>query len=203
MKTIQLLLVMLFSIIFSMNTLAFSERKTVLIDYDGTPMNVLLPPSNDILTGDHTDLECLALNIYYESRGESILGQELVAQVTMNRYRMKGYPMTICGVVKQKKQFSWTKDGLSDMPTDLKAYAAAQIMAISFMYLDKIVNHEDAFKLTNFHSLDELPKSWEGHVTFIQKEMNHTFYTQTRPIVYEIDGYTIPNSEKLYASIRI
>lgn len=53
-------------------------------------------------------LECLALNVYYEARGESLAGQYAVAEVTMNRKSSLGYPKTVCGVVYQKSAFSWT-----------------------------------------------------------------------------------------------
>lgn len=51
---------------------------------------------------------CLAKNIYYESRGETVLGQKLVAKVTLNRQKNKNFPNTICKVVYQPYQFSWT-----------------------------------------------------------------------------------------------
>ena len=49
---------------------------------------------------------CMALNVYWESRGESIPGQYAVAQVTMNRAHTKD---KVCEVVMAKKQFSWTE----------------------------------------------------------------------------------------------
>jgi spore germination cell wall hydrolase CwlJ-like protein len=55
-------------------------------------------------------VRCLAENIYYESRGESLEGQIAVAKVTLNRLD-EGYARTVCGVVKQRNpngcQFSW------------------------------------------------------------------------------------------------
>lgn len=54
-------------------------------------------------------VECLARNIYFEARGESLKGQLAVAHVTINRQNSSKYPKTICGVVYQKNQFSWTK----------------------------------------------------------------------------------------------
>src|SRR3954462_7592620 len=54
------------------------------------------------------DVECLALNVYYEARGESLAGQYAVAEVTMNRKAALGFPKTICEVVYQRSAFSWT-----------------------------------------------------------------------------------------------
>lgn len=57
-------------------------------------------------------LECLALNVYYEARGESLTGQYAVAEVTMNRKAALGYPKTVCEVVYQKSAFSWTGEAV-------------------------------------------------------------------------------------------
>lgn len=53
---------------------------------------------------------CLALNVFYESRGESIKGQYAVAQVTLNRSNNEsGNTGNVCGTVFEQKQFSWTQ----------------------------------------------------------------------------------------------
>jgi N-acetylmuramoyl-L-alanine amidase len=43
-------------------------------------------------------LRCLAEAIYYEARGEPIIGQIAVAQVVLNRARSGRWPGTLCGV---------------------------------------------------------------------------------------------------------
>ena len=57
-------------------------------------------------------LDCLARNVYYEARGESLPGQYAVAEVTMNRKSALGFPKTLCDVVYQKGAFSWTDEKL-------------------------------------------------------------------------------------------
>jgi spore germination cell wall hydrolase CwlJ-like protein len=54
------------------------------------------------------ELGCLVANIYHEARGEDALGQAAVAHVTLNRVRSPSYSDTVCGVVWQPGQFSWT-----------------------------------------------------------------------------------------------
>ena len=54
------------------------------------------------------DLECLATNIYHEARGEPLVGQYAVAEVTMNRVRSPLFPASVCAVVYQRGAFSWT-----------------------------------------------------------------------------------------------
>ena len=85
---------------------------------------------------------CLALNIYFEARNQSTIGQIAVAQVTMNRVVDERFPDTVCEVVKQgityknsdkpvphKCQFSWYCDGKSDEPKNDKAWHKALYVA--------------------------------------------------------------------------
>ena len=61
---------------------------------------------------------CLQQNIFFEARDQSTLGQAAVAWVTLNRVESSKYPNSICEVVWQNKQFSWTHDGKKDYPSD-------------------------------------------------------------------------------------
>jgi hypothetical protein len=65
---------------------------------------------------DRRNLECLALNVYFEARGEPAAGQYAVAEVTMNRRASRLFPGTVCGVVYEKSAFSWTADGALPEP---------------------------------------------------------------------------------------
>lgn len=56
-------------------------------------------------------LECLAGAVYFESRGEPIEGQLAVAQVVINRAESAVFPSDYCGVVTQRAQFSFVKNG--------------------------------------------------------------------------------------------
>ena len=47
------------------------------------------------------EFECLALNVYFESRGEPLAGQYAVAAVTLNRVVHPAFPDSICQVVMQ------------------------------------------------------------------------------------------------------
>ena len=75
------------------------------------------------------EIKCLALNIYFEARGEPQNGQFAVAAVTMNRVKSHKFPNTVCKVVWQRRQFSWTHDGKSDRPRDKKAWQQAKDLA--------------------------------------------------------------------------
>ena len=101
--------------------------------------------SYEVETGTPQNLDevyCMAQNVYFEARHESMVGKIAVAHVVMNRIEDKRWPNTVCGVVKEgpvreswktKKdptlakedrkyyprrdrcQFSWYCDGHRDM----------------------------------------------------------------------------------------
>lgn len=76
------------------------------------------------------ELHCLALNVYHEARGEDLEGRLAVAAVTLNRVHARAFPNTVCDVVWQPAQFSWTKDGRPDRPYEMDAWTAAMEAAI-------------------------------------------------------------------------
>lgn len=83
---------------------------------------------------------CLATNIYFESRGEPIKGQIAVAMVTLNRVADSDFPDTICEVVYEgrpsrgKCQFSWYCDKKSDkIPKHSLEKRIAMLIAITVM----------------------------------------------------------------------
>lgn len=52
------------------------------------------------------EFKCMLKNIYHEARGEGVEGMQAVALVTLNRAKQQD--KTVCEVVYQRKQFSWT-----------------------------------------------------------------------------------------------
>lgn len=65
-------------------------------------------------SSNQKQIECLADNIYHESKGESYTGKIAVGFVSINRTKDQSFPDNVCEVVKQKKrgecQFSWYCD---------------------------------------------------------------------------------------------
>ena len=83
-----------------------------------TPMSILIAvmatfgaPAMQL---DPDEVFCLAQNVYFEASIEHRAGKTAVAHVTLNRMESVRYPDTVCGVVWQHRQFSWTQDGKSD-----------------------------------------------------------------------------------------
>ena len=57
------------------------------------------------------DMQCLAGAIYFEARGEPLLGQLAVGRVIVNRAESDRFPSSYCGVVYQPQQFSFVRGG--------------------------------------------------------------------------------------------
>lgn len=121
---------------------------------------------------------CLALNVYHESRGESIEGQRAVAAVTMNRANWD--QDKVCDVVFARKQFSWT-NGLTlanvdqFMPKDEKAWKIAKRVAVN-VKKDRVrsrVGHA-----THFHTPAVNPR-WNRRMIVVARIGGHIFYAES------------------------
>lgn len=77
------------------------------------------------------ELHCLAVGVYYESKGEPLAGQLAVAEVILNRAASGRFARSVCGVLKQPGQFSFVRRGVLPTPPDnahwRKAMAVAQV----------------------------------------------------------------------------
>ena len=114
---------------------------------------------------------CLALNVYFEARGEEPDAQRMIAEVVMERVNTEGYPKTVCGVVWEKGQFSWTNDGKSDRPKDTVAWLYAQIVA------NEVLLYGGEFRTgaTHYATRDAHPY-WVGDMDVVGMYGNHIFY---------------------------
>ena len=126
-------------------------------------------------------LACIALAVYFESRGEPTEGQVGVAQVVRNRIDDPRYPSDACQVVKQgyywqdhpirdRCQFSFWCDGKSDDPKNVQAFYNA-------LYIAWLSGEREDLTggATHYHAIGVNPQ-WaiSGQIT---KTMgNHIFY---------------------------
>ena len=75
-------------------------------------------------------MRCLAGAVYFESRGEKLAGQLAVAQVVINRSEDTRWPASYCGVVYQRAQFSFVKNGrMPNIRTSSNAWQRAASIA--------------------------------------------------------------------------
>lgn len=87
--------------------LLYSGREAVSID--SKPENLFV--ARNSANYSQADLACLAEALYFEARGESRKGQAAVAEVILNRVDSRAFPSTVCDVIHQPQQFSYTIGG--------------------------------------------------------------------------------------------
>lgn len=81
-------------------------------------------------TIDDEELNCIAIGVYYESKGEPLTGQLAVADVILNRASSGRFPPSACGVLTQRSQFSFVKGGrLPNVDTSRPAWKTAVAIA--------------------------------------------------------------------------
>lgn len=133
-----------------------------------------------------SDFQCMIANLYFEARGEGTEGMKAVAKVTMNRVKSKRYPGTICGVVFQRKQFSWThqqkwkvidkimQGNVSKLRgKDLQAYKNAVIIASSAV--ENKINIQSLDGSMFYHATYVKPK-WARKMQKVAVVGTHVFY---------------------------
>lgn len=85
---------------------AFSPIYEPLLDFGA---NTFIDGSLKLPKEQKKEVNCLAKAIFFEARGESRHAKQLVSDAVVNRAKFgKPFSNSICGVVYQKGQFSWT-----------------------------------------------------------------------------------------------
>lgn len=118
------------------------------------------------LTPYQQNVRCLAEAVYREARGESYRGQLAVAQTVINRTKSAIFPNSICKVVFQKGQFSWTKNWKNDWRANYDSYQVARVALMG-------THSMRDFKALYFHSTTVNP-GWKYKK--IATIGNHKFY---------------------------
>jgi spore germination cell wall hydrolase CwlJ-like protein len=115
-------------------------------------------------------LQCLAGAIYFESKGEPLTGQLAVAEVIINRAKSGRFPTNVCGVVKQRGQFSFVRGG--QIPNINAGAAYRTAIAVAKVALASAWN-SPADKALYFNTADRRPSVRAIKVASIG---NHVFY---------------------------
>jgi len=126
-----------------------------------------------------SELECLALTIYFEARGEPDEGKLAVGHVVMNRTQHPLFPPQVCMVVRQggdklrnRCQFSWWCDGRSDRPRNRQAWTKSRALA-GLVYWDY---SRDPTAGALWYHADYLWPKWRRNLTPGPKIGRHIFY---------------------------
>ena len=156
-------------------------------------MDIRIPKGDNLIFHNIESIECLALNIYFEARTESVAGQAAVADVVMNRVMDERWPNTVCSVIKQgpiskwwkekhgkeipirnRCQFSWFCDGKSDEPKkDSKEWRMAQEYARIVLSGRIVLDVTEG--ATHYHATYVKP-SWAKTKTRTTRIESHIFY---------------------------
>ena len=116
------------------------------------------------------EVKCLTQNIYHEARDQSYEGKIAVAQVTLNRVRSGLFPDSICKVVYQPNQFSWTRY----KPKILEKDKYFEIYELAF---DQYLNYTDNDDSVYYHTLYVKP-SWSKSKKKTKIVGRHIFYKE-------------------------
>ncbi len=137
------------------------------------------------------EVECLALNVYFEARGEPPAGRLAVAAVTLNRVASPDFPDTICQVVLQgseygrhRCQFSWACDRYSDRPRDTAAWRQAQQVAYDALFYDQPDPTDGSLY---FHATRVRP-SWSRTKVRVGQIGQHVYYRQPTTVAEDSDA---------------
>lgn len=121
-------------------------------------------------------IKCLALNLYHEARSEGSTGMQLVADVTINRVRSSRFPNSICQVVYDRKQFSWTHTISNSTPRNKTAWKRAVRISLTTLWKHSNGTYN---RLTSadhyFADYIERPV-WVSGMKFVGKHGSHLFY---------------------------
>jgi Cell Wall Hydrolase len=128
--------------------------------------------------GGGAEFGCLAEALYFEARGESVVGQMAVAEVILNRKASASYPNTVCAVVRQGAarlngcQFSYYCDGRKEIVTEKKAYS--RVAKVARLMLDgRLPALTDG--ATHYHATSVRP-DWSRKMTRTAAIGDHVFY---------------------------
>jgi N-acetylmuramoyl-L-alanine amidase len=125
-------------------------------------------------------LECLALNVYFETHARSLADSMAVTDVVLNRVESTRYPNTPCDVIHQgyKKgnrycQFSWYCDGKSDTPHDDEAWEKSRKFARDMYIHGEFRGITEG--ATHYHATYSKP-FWSKKLNRIARIGAHIFY---------------------------
>jgi spore germination cell wall hydrolase CwlJ-like protein len=143
------------------------------------------PNALPLQASSDSEIKCLATAIYFEARGESVRGQEAVAQVILNRVKNPAYPKTICGVVYQNAgsyhrcQFSFACDGIRDTVAEKAAWREALAIARRTLTGGDDAVVAEVGDSISYHNTDVAPQ-WANRMQRVDRIGHHVFYEPYR-----------------------
>jgi len=175
-------------------------QKTKILTPDNTPMPISSTANWNPKNLDN-EISCLAQNMYHEARGQGVKGLVAVGLVTINRVVSKKYPNTICGVVWEKRlspkykkmvpQFSWTLDGNSDVPTNIKVWKDIYSLASGMLSGKSLTNFYDFTDGSTHYHADYVDPWWNKTLDHKITIGSHIFYRDYRALPVDMTNGTV------------
>ena len=164
------------------NDVGLGDSPDWYVDYEAQSRNYVEPEYVFYNHRTYTAAEhvCLAKNIYFEARNESLKGQVAIALVTLNRLQEARWSSEVCGVVYDNNQFSWYWDGLSDRPRNHTSYKDIALLASAMLDPDTAM-YDFTYGSTHYHATYVEPY-WIDYMVLRAKIDTHIFYYEP-PIV--------------------
>ena len=151
--------------------LLFADAKPVSVQ--NGPEQIYLARSTPKFSQD--DLGCMAEALYHEARGEGRKGQAAVAEVILNRVDSGRFPRTVCGVVNQRSQFSYTIGGKKRIRNGAAYARAVEIAKQALAGAPRTLTGG----ATYFHTTAVKPR-WSHRFERTTRIGNHVFYRTGR-----------------------
>ncbi len=121
---------------------------------------------------------CLTEALYFEARGENLVGQVAVAEVILNRVDSKSYPNLVCGVIQQGQnkrnacQFSFICDGKVEHIGDRGSFEElGKVAWVMLQGKPRLLTG----KATHYHAASVHPR-WAKRLVRTARIGNHIFY---------------------------
>ncbi|WP_409479445.1 cell wall hydrolase [Pseudobdellovibrio sp. HCB154] len=142
---------------------------TLWIGYQAT----YAAPDTVTCNRNQSTFNCMVCNCYHETRGEPMEGKIAVAKTVLSRKENDEFPDTVCGVVYQPAQFSWTADKYKNnisasKPEDKSALQACRAA------VDLSIN-EGPNGLIYFYNPRKVTPGWARRVTSCGRAGEHVF----------------------------
>jgi len=127
--------------------------------------------------------KCLANALYYEARSEGEAGILAVASVIENRKEHQNYPGTYCGIINQRKQFSYValrKPDVESIEQRLKASDRVAYMQVSEVADSMLEGRFEPVLPTNvlFYTTKYISNAWTKTKKVYATIGNHRFYKE-------------------------
>lgn len=135
-------------------------------------------------TAMERDIACLARNVYFEARNQSIEGQLAVAYVTLNRLEESAEPRTICDIVYRPGLFSWTRD---ERKHDGQIWEkAAWEIARHVAMIAVAEPAADPVRGSTFYHAVSIEPYWASTLIRVGQIGDHVFYTRPDRVAIQI-----------------